>query len=166
MVESVENSPIVLAFAQLVILIANAYLFARQKNQAERRKPDELRLESLVQTAVLDASSAKREVELIEVGHYNALMVKYNEVLVELRDAQSKIRIMGESIASLSNKLASRERADRSAAKAAPQSGVEEPPEPGPGNLDDILRAHGMPLNAPPGSSTPAIPSTFGKKAR
>jgi septal ring factor EnvC (AmiA/AmiB activator) len=171
----VENSPLVLAISQIIILIAQAVAYLRSKQDVARTKT-EMGVVSLdIRTAKDTAESAKRAVETIELSHYKALLAKYEGVVLELVDAQKAIKLLRaeveslrESIASVNNKLASRERADKSAAKKAAREDVPEmPTEPGSG-VDELVR-NGM---AFPLFQQPAAPAAkghvpgFGRAAR
>lgn len=161
-----ENNPLWLAFAQLVVLIANAYLFARQKSTAELGKHDTASFGLDVRNALQLATQASAKVETIEVGHYKVLLAKYEGVIVELRDAQAQIKCLQETVDSLGNKLASRERADRSFAKKAAKEHQDEPKEPDPSDVDALVK-NGMAIPLSPNHPEPAgIPRTFGKKMR
>lgn len=166
--ESVEHSPIAIALAQLVILVINAILYSRQKNGADNEKRERAEFRPKVEQAYTWAQDAKRGVETVELDHYKKLLALFQAQAAELAEAKAKIAQLEESLASLSNKLASRERADRSAAKRAAQETqepeAEELPAKGKVTLDDLIRnGAAIPLTpeAPPPSQT-----TFGKVVR
>lgn len=168
--QSVENSPIALALAQLVILIVNAILYSRQKSALDVEKRDRGVFHPLVQQAVADASAAKQGTERIEVDHYKRLHAILASVTTEHETDRAKLRAMEESVASLSNKLASRDRADTAAMKRAAKVAAESdevvvPVGAGAPELDSLLAAHGVPMGRT--TAAPAAQaSTFGRVAR
>lgn len=165
--ESMENSPIVLVFAQLVVLLANAYLFARQKNQGENKKLDVAMLLNQVSEAIRTAEGAKQDVMTVEVTHYKKLAALHDAQQREIEHLRSKVDCLQETVDSLSNKLASRDRADKGAEKRAGKaSKAEEEPPAGQMDLEDVIRAHGLPLVNPPAAGGPPVNHSFGKKAR
>lgn len=167
---SVENSPFALALVQLVILVVNAILYSRQKSALDVEKRDRGAFHPLIQQAVADATAARRGTEQIEVDHYKRLHALLSSIATEHEADRAKLRAMEESVSSLSNKLASRDRADAAAAKRAAKAVVETddgvvPPMAGASDLDSLLRAHGVPM-APVTASPEARPVGFGKLAR
>lgn len=165
--EGVENSPIVLAFAQLVVLILNVFLYSRQKSAVDVEKRDRGAFGNSVAQALQLATSADRRVETIELDHYRKLSTMFAAQATELEEAKARIRSLEETVSSLSNKLASRDRADRSAAKRAEkESEPEMPAEPGSADVDELVRlGHAIPL-APQLPAPAARPNSFGKSAR
>lgn len=146
MFDSVESSPVLLAFAQLVVLILSALIYGRQKNALDVEKRDRGAFGGAVERALGLATDAKQEVERINVDHYKKLATMFAECCAETEALKAKVRAQEESIASLSNKLASRERADKSAEKKAAKEAAVEDPQPGlptaPGaaGVDDLVR--------------------------
>jgi len=167
--ESVENSPIVLAFAQLVVLILNAILYARQKNVVDVEKRDRGAFGGDVSRAVQMAERAERTASTIEVEHYHKLAALFAAQSSELEQAKAKIRSLEETVSSLSNKLASRERADKSAERRAAKETLPDlPTEPGASGVDELVR-NGMAIPLfpqQPAPAAPARPSNFGRMAR
>lgn len=161
--ESLNNSPLWLALLQILVVVGNAYLFARQKSRGdvEKRDVDGFRLD--LSSALQMAQEAKRDVQTISIVHYEALRCKYETLIIELRDAQARINGHEETIASLNNKLASRERADKGIEKKAAKEAAAEAKE-SQLDLDEIIRANGMPLNQPPVSGP--VHTGFGKAAK
>lgn len=170
-----ENSPLVLAIAQIIVLIGQAVAYLRTKQDLARTRTDMGTLTLDTRTAKDTADGAKRAVESIEISHYQSLRAKYEEVLTDLVAARSKIAAlqgevesMRESIASLNNKLASRERTDKAAARKAAQEEAQElPTDPGKSGVDDLVRQLGIPLagnNAVPAAG--GRPAGFGRSAR
>lgn len=178
--QSVENSPIALAIAQLVILIINAVLYSRQKSALDVEKRDRGQFGPQVQQALSVAEAAKHEIGKLEVEHYKRLAALVSALTAEHEACKQKVLALEESVASLSNKLASRDRADAAAAKrkaaaampaeeGAPQLPMFHGPQAGqPGVLDAATLAQlgAIPLSQP--SAAPAAPRdpTFGKVAR
>jgi len=168
MAESMENSPVWLALVQILVVIGNAYLLARQKNRSEVEKQgvDQVKIDlGLVRQL---AEAARTEATLLNTDKYEAVRAKCEELLIELRDCQAKNRALAESVTSMSNKLASREKVEKRAAKAAAEEAEEDVQQSqvGPGGLSpDVLAQLGaIPLQ--PQHPAPATPSTFGKTAR
>lgn len=164
-----ENSPLVLAIAQIVVLILNAILYARQKNAVDVEKRDRGVFGADVSKALRLAEEASREAKTIEVDHYRKLAALFAAQSAELEQAKAKIRALEETVSSLSNKLASRERADRSAEKrAAKEQHQELPAGPGASDVDDPVR-NGMAIPLFPQQPGPAaltLPNNFGRSAR
>lgn len=167
------DSPLAVVIAQIVVLVLNAVLYARQKNAVDVERRDRGVFGPRVDYAVLTAEAAKREAENIDGEKYRALASIVQQQAVEIADLKAKIRSLEESVQSMSNKLASRERADRSAerraAQVSPPAPLEAPPDQqatAPGGVDAAtlaalgaipLRADAAPAAAPRGS--------FGRKA-
>lgn len=170
-----ENSPLVVLLAQAFVLIGQivAYIRAKQDNAGTRK---EMAVFSQDARTAKDASEwAKTQIETIEVGHYRKLRVMLEEAMTELESCRTKIRSLEESVASLSAKLASRERVDKLNEKKrareeapAPETGAVPAPS-GEGSVDSLLRQFGVPLNASHEPAAPAAPgrnSSFGRPAR
>lgn len=150
--QSVENSPIALALAQIVLFVVQAIIYSRQKSALDVEKRDRAVFGPQVTHALEVAQAAKRDVETIELSHYKKLAALFEAQSTELANAKAQIRALEETVTSLSNKLASRERADAKAAKRAAQADDAEEPEPSSApngaqvDLDELLRTHGHPM--------------------
>lgn len=169
MAPSVENSPFALALVQLVILVVNAILYSRQKSALDVEKRDRGAFHPLVQQAVADATAARRGTEQIEVDHYKRLHSLLSSIATEHEADRAKLRAMEESVSSLSNKLASRDRADAAAAKRAAKPSQERedvvPVDAGAVDMDSLLRAHGVPVGPPAAAPEAVRPPGFGVMA-
>lgn len=174
---SVENSPIAIAIAQIIALIFSAVLYARQKSALDIEKRDRGAFGKDVSQALSLATDAKHDVKTIELEHYKKLAALFSICSTELELAKTQIRSLEESVASLSNKLASRERADRNAAKAAAVAAPAEgegdlgapalpPGFPAKPTMADLINA-GLAVPMAPVSAPAQQPaSTFGKVVR
>jgi len=168
--QGIENSPIALAFGQLTVFILSALIYGRQKSALDLEKRDRGIFGIDVKAAVQAASEAKRTVDMVEVDHYRKLATLFTCLTTEHEGCKAKIAALEESVSSLSNKLASRDRADKAVAKRTTAQSEKEneglvPTVAGASDLDSILRAHGVPM-APVTASPEARPASFGKLAR
>lgn len=171
--ESMENSPIWLALVQILVVIGNAYLLARQKNRSEVEKRDVEGFRIDLGLVRQLAEAAKQDAHDLNVQKYEAIRAKCDEVLLELKDCRLSNQVLRETVTSLSNKLASREKVEkRNASKAEepepPEEEVQLPPVPGGMTAAQLAQLGGIPLQAP----SPAAPAAsarmadFGKVAR
>jgi len=151
MVESVENSPFALALAQIVLFIVQAIIYSRQKSALDVEKRDRAVFGPQVAHALEVAEAAKRDVETIELSHYKKLAALFEVQSTELANAKAQIRALEETVQSLSNKLASRERADRAAEKRRGKGDAsegEEDPAGEPQSLQDLIKQGiALPMN-------------------
>lgn len=164
--ESLGNSPLWLALLQVLVVIANAVLYARQKSRAdvEKRDVEGFRLD-LGQIRQI-AEGARTAADMVNRDLYEALRTKYEVAITELVDCKARVARQEESLASLGNKLASRERADRHAAKRAADEEQEQGQEAAqPGGLDAATLAQlgAIPLTAQPAAPAAPVTSHFGK---
>lgn len=169
--ESVEYSPIVLAFAQLVVLVLSGLIYGRQRSALDLEKRDRSVFGPIVSQAAADAAAAKRVAEEVETEHYRRLAALFAAQASEHEACKAKLRALEESVASLSNKLASREKIEQRAAKraeaaaAAPAQDEAGAAAPGAEDMDTLLRTHGIPMGQPP--PAPAgyqRPPAFGRR--
>lgn len=166
-----ELSPLAIAILQTVALIAQAVLYTRGKNAVELEKRDRGSFGPQVGDALRTAQEAMRAAERIDTEKYRALASLVEQQALEIASLKAQLAAATESIASLSNKLASRERADRAAEKKA---AAERPPVDGDGHpaqmsLEEAIRRHGIPLAAHQSTAVPAAPTRppgFGLVAR
>lgn len=174
MVESMQNSPLVLALAQVVVLVLNAIIYSRQKNAADNEKRERGRFGEQVSEAVRTAQDAKREAFQIDTEKYRSLASMVEQQAVEIAKLKAQVVALEESVASLGNKLASRERADRNAEKraahATPAPGrddEDEGPQAGrPGGTDaaTLARLGAIPLQPEAAPAAQGAPRSFGRK--
>lgn len=163
---SMQYGLISLILVQLGIAAACFYAYLRQRNQSDLDKHDKVSFSARLEAAYGMADSARKGVEMIEVTHYKALFAKYEVAVQEIASLKAGMKAMEESIASLSNKLASRERQDRIAEKKATKPLPDAPADPEPSDVDSLVR-NGMAFPLSHNHAEPAAPpSTFGKKAR
>jgi len=165
--QSMDYGSISLVFLQIVVVIANAVVYVRQKGQGDAGKHDIESFRSVVNSAFSMATEAKQDVKLINAEQYEVVANKCKELMIELQDAKARIKCLQETVDSLSNKLASRERADKKATKGKDIEEEEVTQVPGQVTLEDLIRSgQALPLNG----SAPVEPvqprSSFGKVAR
>jgi len=116
---SVDMGQIALLGLQLVVLIVGAVIYSLQHGMYGLEKRDRGMFGDRVAEALRQASAALRGAEMIEVEHYKALATKYAALLTEVEQLRVQIHSCNESVSSLSNKLASRQRADAAADRRA-----------------------------------------------
>jgi len=168
----VQYGIIALVLVQLGIAAACALLYLRGRNANDMDKRDRETYSARVEVAYGMADSAKKAVETIEVTHYKALAAKYEVACQDIVRLEAQVKSLKESVESLSNKLASRERADRALAakerRATPDGESALPAESGDPDVDALIRANGYPLSFPgQQQSAPAAPlNTFGRTAK
>lgn len=171
---SVDMGQIALIIVQVVMLFITFYVQSRQMSAVDIEKRDRGNFGANVSEALRVAQAALRGVELIEVEHYRALASKHAKLLQDVEDLKCQVLSLEESVKSLSNKLASRQRADMAEMRRAVQ--IEEteinPPvgkvgtHKGEYNLEE-LKAMGLavPLNTAP-QPQPPNGVAFGKSFR
>jgi hypothetical protein len=168
MIESVQNSPLVLALVQVLVVIGNAYLLARQKNRAEVEKRDVEGFRTDLGTIRQLAESARATAEAVNRDLYEAVRGKCERVLLELAACRSENSTLQETVKSLSNKLASREKVERNAAKKAAAEEEEDGEEALPAGIPDaatLAKLGAIPLSAPTAVPAAPVTSNFGKVA-
>lgn len=116
---SMDLGQIALIVVQIIMLVITFYSQARQASAIDIEKRDRGIFGANVTEALRVAQAALRGVELIEVDHYRTLASKHAKSLEEIEDLKIKILALEESVKSLSNKLASRQRADFAEMKRA-----------------------------------------------
>lgn len=170
---TIENSPLAIALLQIVALVVQAVLYARGKNAVDLEKRDRGMFAPQVADALRMAEDAMRAADRIDQEKYRALASLVEQQAVEIARLKAELAAATESIHSLSNKLASRERADRAAERRAappmtpPLPAEGEHQEAGPaGTMDAATLAQfgAIPLRA---NAAPAEgrPRSFGRVA-
>lgn len=162
-----------LLVAQLVIAALCAVAYLRQKNAYDVDKRDREGFGAKLEVVYGKVGDVQRAVETIELSHYKALAAKYDIAMQDISRLEKQVAGLKETVEALSNKLASRDRADRAAAArerpakpapedSAPSAGAAEP------SVDELIRAHGIPLRPPVNGTAPAgvIPADFGRSAK
>lgn len=164
-----------LILVQLVIAAACAIAYVRQRNAYDVDKRDREGFGAKLEVVYGKVDTVQRAVETIELSHYKALAAKYEVAMQDITRLEAQIKALKETVESLSNKLASRDRADRLAAK---REGREEPAPKESGlpagaaepDVDDLIRQNGIPLFHPGLQPAPAganrVPPSFGSTAR
>lgn len=117
--ENLDNSPLAIALVQIVALILQAVLYTRGKSAVDLEKRDRGAFAPQVADAVRIAQEAMRAAEKIDGEKYRALASLCEQQAVTIANLRAQVNALEESVASLSNKLASRERADRAAERRA-----------------------------------------------
>lgn len=169
---SVDLGQIALLFVQLIALVITFFVHARQLSALDIEKRDRGTFGARVSEALRLATDALTGVEKIDKEKYDKLAKKHVDSLAEIEELKLKILRLEESVKSLANKLASRERADRNAFRqpeTQPENPEVAPKIDGPHDLE-WLKAQGI---AVPLASAQQQPQTlppnsvaFGKTVR
>jgi len=173
MIDSMIISAFSLLGVQFLAVVLGAIIYSRQKSASDNEKRERGVFGPRVDEALRKAHDALLGVERIDVEQYRALAKKLADAYAEIEMLKAKVAALDESIRSLSNKLASRERADRLAASREKDDETEVvPPKPRKQNAShdamlEELKAQGLavPLFEPEPEQvqTPARPG-FGRK--
>jgi hypothetical protein len=162
----VDYGQIAFIFMQIVVFVASAVVYSRQLNAVDLEKRDRGAFGSQVAEALRVATLALRGVDLMEVEHYKALASKHAVLLQEVESLKVRIAAFEETVQSLSNKLASRERADAAAIRRASAVQTREPNSQEPSSLDELVNAGiAVPLKAA-SQQNPVNSVPFGKTVR
>jgi len=175
--EKIEFS---LVIAQAVILGLSQLIYALQKSALNVEKRDRGMFAPQVTEALRVSTEAKQIVEALNTQKYESVRNDLLECCKENAKLSAKCNGLEESIANLSNKLASRDRADamamrRAAARGHKLEDDEETPAPAaptptaPRTLEEAIAAGiALPLHPPPAPEAAAnqIPFGFGKRAQ
>jgi len=103
---------------QFLAVLLGAIIYSRQKSALDIEKRDRGTFGTRVDKALQAAQDALLGVERIDIEQYRALAKKLADAIAETEMLKAKVLALEESIKSLSNKVASRDRADaRAAAK-------------------------------------------------
>lgn len=173
---SVDFGQIALIIIQIIMLIITFFVHSRQLSAVDIEKRDRGDFGAKVAEALRVAQAALRGVELIEVEHYKALAAKHAKLLQDVEDLKCQILSLEESVKSLANKLASRQRADnaefRRMSSFQPDEEINPPvSRPPKGEVDlEWLKAQGVavPLSTAPQQpqNPPPNSAAFGKMVR
>lgn len=172
MLESAQYSPLSIVVAQIVVLVLNAILYSRQKNSADNEKRERGRFGETVTEALHVARDAKKTADNVDGEKYRALASIVEQQGLEIARLRATVLAQEETIKSLANKLASRERADRAAERRAEASAT---PAPGrdedqaatsPGGLDaaTLARLGAIPFQPEAAPAAASRPNNFGRR--
>lgn len=170
------DSMIISAFSllgvQFLALVLGAIIYSRQKSAADNEKRERGVFGPRVDEALRQAHDALLGVERIDVEQYKALAKKLAEAYQEIEMLKAKVLAQEESIKSLSNKVASRDRADRRAVERETDDTPPARPQANSGgDIMEELKAQGIavPLfpdqqpQAPQNHSRPAFGRQLGR---
>jgi len=170
---SVDMGQIALVFVQLFALVITFFVHSRQLSALDIEKRDRGTFSVRVTEALRAANDALAGIEKIDKDLYRDLAKKHALLLQEVEDLKVRNLALEESLKSLANKLASRERADRAAQRMQPLPEPEQGApnvaaqmQPGQDPLE-FLKATGqaVPMNDHQRPLPPNV-STFGKVAK
>jgi len=130
-----------LVIAQLMVFVGNALLYGRQKSALDIEKRDRGLASVGVAEALRKASEASTMVDGLRFDNYELLRQKFEAQSLEIASLKAQILTLQESVKSLANKLASRDRSDK---KLAAIEAEEDHPTPAPKggkeSLEDLAR--------------------------
>lgn len=165
-----DYAQILLLIGQGLVALASAIIYGRQKSAVDIEKRDRGVFGATVTDALRHAQSAERLAQELRLQNYETLRQKFEELYLENAQLKAKVLTLEESVASLSNKLASRDRADRQAArKEAAELQGNGDSHPAPQTLEDLVRAGlAVPLSQPNSQVPPPPPNarSFGRSAK
>lgn len=169
--EKIEFS---LLIAQVVVLALSQLIYSLQKSAYNLEKRDRGLFAPQVTDALRLAHEARQEVTNLNTHKYESVRSDLIECCKENAKLKAQVSGLEESIANLSNKLASRDRADTMALRRARQAASEaedEPekptPAPTPSSLEEAIASGvAIPLSSPNGAplAPSPIPPGFGRK--
>lgn len=154
---SVVYGVVSLMGAQVLAVVLGAIIYSRQKSALDIEKRDRGTFGAKVDKALQQAHDALLGVERIDVEQYRALAKKLADAYQEIEMLKARVLAQDESIKSLSNKLASRERADRRAAVTHPAPDDDEV-EPGQSTAKKSPQAQTLEALAAQGIAVPLFP--------
>lgn len=128
-----DKGQIALIIAQTVVLIVGSIIYSLQHGLYSGEKRDRGNFGETVRNAVDIAKRAASSVDMLDTEKYERLARKYVQLLEEHEALKVRVAAMEESIKSLSNKLASRQRSDTLAARRESAA-----PAPAPADAGDI----------------------------
>lgn len=146
---SVDMGQIALVFVQLFALVITFFVHSRQLSALDIEKRDRGTFGARVSEALRIATDALTGVEKIDKEKYDKLAKKHVESLAEIEELKLKILRLEESIKSLANKLASRDRADRNAFRAPEATEENTQPQPKDGGVVSLEKLKEMGLAVP-----------------
>ena len=175
--EKIEFS---LVIAQVVVLALSQLIYSLQKSAYNLEKRDRGILAPQVTEALRLSTEAKQVVESLNTAKYESVRNDLIECCKENAKLKAQVNGLEESIANLSNKLASRDRADAMAMRRAAARGFkpdddDETPAATPAapttprTLEEAIAAGiALPLHPSPAPEAAAnqIPLGFGKRAQ
>lgn len=172
--EKIEFS---LVIAQVVVLALSQLIYSLQKSAYNLEKRDRGILAPQVTEALRLSTEAKQVVESLNTAKYESVRNDLIECCKENAKLKAQVNGLEESHANLSNKLASRDRADAMAMRRAAARGFkpdddDETPTPAPAaprTLEEAIAAGiALPLHPSPAPEAAAnqIPLGFGKRAQ
>jgi len=100
---------------QLLSFLGGILIYARQKSALDVEKRDRGVFGPMVKEAAKVAADALAGVERIDVDQYRSLAKKLGEAYAEIEFMKAKIAALEESIRTMNNKLASREKYEKRA---------------------------------------------------
>lgn len=161
---------------QLAIAAASLYAYNRIRGKEDAAGQEKLTWGIRIEAANSAADSAKRLVETMEVEHFKRLRALFEAQAAELAESRARITSLEKELKVCQMKLASEERIERritkgKAAKAEPDEEEEDHVkgngQPKQLELQELIRAHGVPLtHQPAGGPAEPSPKNFGKIAR
>ncbi len=166
---SVENSPVWLALIQFLVVLGNAVVYVRFKHRGDVEKRDLGDFKLSLEAIRLVADAAKISADLANGDKYESVRLRCDDLASSLKGCQGDNAILRESVQSLSNKLASREKIERHAAKR--EADEEAAREAGNGEVPmtaEQLQAMGairLPMQPAPLSAR-TVPPGFGRMGR
>ena len=165
-----DYAQILLIIGQGLVALASALIYSRQKSAVDIEKRDRGAFGLTVTDALRHAQEAERVARELRLDNYEVLRQKFEALYLENAQLKAKVLTLEESVASLSNKLASRDRADRRAARdEANQAQAQGDGHPAPQTLDDLVRMGvAVPLSQPVPQAPPPPPNarSFGRTAK
>lgn len=109
-----DYSQVGIALAQILVFLVNALIYARQKSALDVEKRDRGVFGTKVSDVERVARDASSAISSLTFTHYESLRQTVEALSHRVRELESENLSLKESVASLSNKLASRDRADSS----------------------------------------------------
>lgn len=165
---SVDMGQIALIFFQLIMLVITFFVHSRQLSAVDLEKRDRGNFGATVANALRAANDALAGIEKIDKELYRDLARKHALLLQEVEDLKVKNSALEESLKSLANKLASRDRADKYAQRITQPNEQAQLSQTIPDGQDplEFLKATGqaVPLNDHQKPFPPNV-SSFGKMA-
>lgn len=165
-----DYAQILMLIGQGLVALASAIIYSRQKSAVDVEKRDRGVFGITVTDALRHAQEAERVARELRLDNYELLRQKFEGLVLENAQLKAKVAALEESVASLSNKLASRERADRRAAREeAAQASANGDGHHAPQTLDDLVRTGlAVPLSQSNTQAPPPPPNarSFGRTAK
>ncbi len=99
--------------AQILILCLTCAAYLRMRSHQDTEKHDRISWGIKVDAAVSVADSAKRQVEMIEMSHYKALLSKFEAQNLEIADMHKELLSLRNEVVNLRVRHASETRAEK-----------------------------------------------------